>query len=152
LYKKEYDQLAGFDEGKVEGRLERTDSLSWKDKSWVVGVSLGLFARAYDWNDLRNKRVINDEIEKTPLVVVLENDSASFHVWSRIAGNDTLTFSYSDSLKAMVDTKTNSVWDWSGQCHEGILKGVMLNTIPSYQEFWHSWRTFHPNTSQYFPK
>lgn len=152
LFKKQYDELADYDEGKQEGRLEGTDSLSWKDKSWVIGVSMGLFARAYDWNDLKKSRVINDNLEKTPLVVVLENDTASFHVWSRIAGNDTLMFSYSDSLKAIMDTKTNSVWDWNGQCQEGVLKGTRLNTIQSYQEFWHSWRTFHPNTTQHLPK
>lgn len=152
LFKKEYDDLADYDEGKQKGRLEGTDSLSWKDKSWVVGVSMGLFARAYDWNDLKKGRVINDNLEQIPLVVVLENDTASFHVWSRIAGNDTLMFAYSDSLKAIVDTKTNSVWDWNGRCQEGVLKGTRLSAIQSYQEFWHSWRTFHPNTSQHLPK
>jgi hypothetical protein len=149
LFKKQYKELADYDEGKVKGKLERTDSLSWKDKSWVIGVSMGLFARAYDWNELIKSRVINDKLEEVPLVVVLENDSASFHVWSRIANNDTLMFSYSDSLKSIIDTKTNSVWDWNGQCREGTLKGTQLNPMQSYQEFWHSWRTFHPHTSQH---
>jgi len=152
VFKVQYKELEKFDEGKSESKLERADSLSWKDKSWVVGVSLGLFARAYDWNDLKNNRVINDNIEQIPLVLVLENDTASFHVWSRIVENDTLQFSYSNSLKTFIDTKTNSVWDWSGRCTEGTLKGTSLNAIQSYQEFWHSWRTFHPNTSQYFSK
>jgi len=151
LFRKEYEELAKFDEGKTEGRLEKSDTLSWNDKSWVVGVSLGLFARAYDWNDLKSSKVINDNIEKTPVVVVLENDTASFHVWSRVVANDTLTFSYSDSLKAILDTNTNSVWDWSGRCTEGTLKGSTLQVIQSYQEFWHSWRTFHPNTERYLP-
>jgi len=152
VFRNQYKELEKFDEGKSESNLEKADSLSWKDKSWVVGVSLGLFARAYDWNDLKNVRVINDDIELTPLLVVLENDTASFHVWSSIVANDTLQFSYSDSLKTFIDTKTNSVWDWSGYCTGGALKGTTLKPIQSYQEFWHSWRTFHPNTSQYFPK
>jgi hypothetical protein len=151
LFKEQYAELARYDEGKTEVELERTDSLSWNDRSWVVGVSLGLFARAYDWNDLVRARVINDEIEQIPIAVVLENDSASFHVWSRIVSNDTLVFAYSDSLKTLIDTNTNSVWDWSGRCTEGIWKGTSLNRIQSYQEFWHSWRTFHPNTDQYLP-
>jgi hypothetical protein len=24
-----------------------------------------------------------------------------------------------------------------------------LNRVQSYQEFWHSWSTFHPNTTKY---
>jgi hypothetical protein len=151
VFKDAYAGLEKYDEGKSEGNLERTDSLSWNDKSWVVGVSLGLFAKAYDWNDLKAHRVINDEIEKTPVVVVLENDTASFHVWSRVVANDTLRFSYRDSLKTFIDTKTHSVWDWRGRCTEGTLKGTSLKTIQSYQEFWHSWRTFHPKTARYLP-
>jgi len=151
VFKNQYKELEKFDEGKSESKLERADSLSWKDKSWVVGVSMGLFAKAFDWNDLKNIRVINDDLEKTPLVLVLENDTASFHMWSRIVANDTLQFSYSDSLKTFIDTKTNSIWDWSGRCTEGALKGASLNSIQSYQEFWHSWRTFHPNTERYLP-
>jgi hypothetical protein len=146
------DQYAGldkYDEGKIEGSLEGTDSLSWQNKSWVVGVSLGLDAKAYDWNDLKSMRVINDELHRVPLVVVLQNDSASFHVWSRIVGNDTLNFLYVDSLKSFIDTQTKSVWDWNGKCVEGTHQNSTLSSIQSYQEFWHSWKTFHPNTTQY---
>lgn len=151
VFKDRYKGLEKFDEGTTKSNLERRDSLSWKDKSWVVGVSLGLFARAYDWNDLVNHRVINDEIENTPLLVVLENDSASFHVWSRIVVNDTLQFSFRDSLNTFTDSKTNSVWDMKGRCIKGALHGTSLKPIQSYQEFWHSWRTFHPNTERYLP-
>ena len=27
--------------------------------------------------------------------------------------------------------------------------GSKLTMVKSYQEFWHSWRTFHPGTEQY---
>jgi len=152
LFKDEYKGLEKFDEGKTESKLERADSLSWQNKSWVVGVSLGLFAKAYDWNDLKNNRVINDDLEQIPLLVALENDTASFHVWNRIVANDTLTFSYSDGFNTLIDINTGSVWDWSGHCTEGTLKGNSLKTIQSYQEFWHSWKTFHPNTDRYLPE
>ncbi len=146
------DQYAGldkYDEGKIEGSLEGTDSLSWQNKSWVVGVSLGRDARAYDWNDLESKRTINDDLNGIPLVVVLQNDSASFHVWNRMVGNDTLKFLFVDSLNTLIDTQTKSVWDWNGKCVEGVHKNATLASIQSYQEFWHSWKTFHPNTTQY---
>jgi hypothetical protein len=149
LFKEEYDELKNFDEGKSKGKLTRPDTLSWKDKSWIIGVPMGLYARAYDWADLKKVHVINDEVAGIPLVVALENDTASFHVWNRIAGSDTLTFVYNDSTKTMMDKNSNSVWDWSGRCQEGGLKGTRLPIIQSYQEYWHSWRTFHPQTTQY---
>ena len=151
LFKDQYKGLEKYDEGKMEGKLERRDSLSWKDKSWVIGVSYGLFAKAYDWNDLQNSRVINDNIEQFPLLILLENDSASFHVWSRIVAADTLSFSLSENNETFIDINSGSVWDWSGRCTEGAWKGATLNTVQSYQEYWHSWRTFHPDSERYLP-
>ncbi len=145
-FKDEYESLKKFDEGKMEGRLEGRDSLSWKDKSWVVGVPMGLYAKAYDWNDLMENKVINDQINGRPVLVAIESDSASFHTWLPIVKSDTLKFMYSDSLKSLIDWQSNSVWNWKGECEAGKYSGSKLESVQSYQEFWHSWKTFHPNT------
>lgn len=147
-FKDRYESLEKYDEGKMEGKLEGRDSLSWKDKSWVVGVQMGLFAKAYDWNQLVKDRVINDRIKGLPVMLALESDSVSFHSWVPVVGKDTLRFSYSDSLKILVD-QNQSRWNWKGECVEGTMKGINLETVQSYQEFWHSWKTFHPNTEIY---
>jgi hypothetical protein len=47
----------------------------------------------------------------------------------------------------MIDN-TNSTWNMDGNCIEGVLKGEKLQNIQAYQEFWHSWKTFHPETKQ----
>lgn len=147
-FKDRYESLEKYDEGKMEGKLEGRDSLSWKDKSWVVGVPMGLFAKAYDWNQLVKDRVINDRIKGLPVMLALESDSVSFHSWVPVVGKDTLRFSYSDSLKILVD-QNQSRWNWKGECVEGTMNGTKLETVQSYQEFWHSWKTFHPNTEVY---
>ena len=147
-FKDRYESLEKYDEGKMEGKLEGRDSLSWKDKSWVVGVPMGLFAKAYDWNQLVKDRVINDRIKGLPVMLALESDSVSFHSWVPVVGKDTLRFSYSDSLKILVD-QNQSRWNWKGECVEGTMNGTKLETVQSYQEFWHSWKTFHPNTEIY---
>ena len=147
-FKIQYEGLEKFDEGTMDGKLEGRDSLSWKNKSWVVGVPMGLFAKAYDWNDLIKRRTINDSFQSIPVLVAIQNDSASFHVWKRVAGIDTLEFIYSDSSNSLMDTKTYSTWNWSGKCVEGKMKDTQLESVQSYQEFWHSWKTFHPNTIQ----
>jgi hypothetical protein len=38
------------------------------------------------------------------------------------------------------------VWDWDGTAVSGTLKGDRLGKIQAYQEYWHSWKHFHPNT------
>lgn len=149
LFLKQYEGLEKYDEGKMEGNLEKRDSLSWKDKSWVVGVAMGLSAKAYDWNDFANVHVINDQIENTPIVLALESDTASFHAWNRIVANDTLNFIFNSETQKLYDTKYNASWDWKGQCETGPLKGEKLKYIQAYQEYWHSWRTFHPGSQQF---
>jgi hypothetical protein len=145
VFKEEYEHLALYDEGKKKGRLERKDSLSWMDKSWVIGIQIGMEPRAYDWIELLQKKVINDKIGATPLIVAVEQDSATFHVWQR---PDSLLFSLNE-INLLVDDKTSSKWDWDGKCVEGKLIGASLSHVQSYQEYWHSWKTFRPQTTQY---
>jgi hypothetical protein len=143
-FRKSYEHLEKFDEGTTGSPLTRRDSLSWKEKSWVVGVQLGMSARAYDWNDLVRLRVINDTLGSIPIVVVLESDSATYHVWKR----DSLTFILKND-SVLTDELTNSSWNWSGKSIAGPLAEKKLPVVQSYQEFWHSWRTFRPHSTRY---
>lgn len=145
-FKKEYEELEQFDEGTLESSLERRDSLSWKEKSWVVGVRAGMASKAYDWNDLVNLRVINDQLDGLPVLLTLESDSVSFHAWQR----DTLEFEFHTTF--LRDRNTLSTWNWRGQCVEGPLQGSRLAPVQAYQEFWHSWKTFHPQTATFDPR
>jgi Protein of unknown function (DUF3179) len=148
LFQEEYASLINFDEGKTKEGLARADSLSWKDKSWVVGITMGMYSAAYDWHDLKKLRVLNDVVSGIPVLVVLESDSVSFHTFLR----DSLSsFSYDDATDMMMDSATQSLWSLRGECTEGELKGAKLKLTQSYQEYWHSWKTFHPNTTEFHP-
>jgi hypothetical protein len=138
-----YDSLAKYERGKSKGDLTRTDSLSWKDKSWVVGIELNKISKAYDWNLLKEQRIINDKIEETSLVLALSADEQSFVAFERPA--DSLSFTIrNDTLIA-----NQALYDFSGK--DLTNPSIRLKRIKAYQEFWHSWRTFHPNTLQYQP-
>src|SRR5690606_1972429 len=78
-----YDSLGKYEKGKGKSKLTGTDSLSWKDKSWVVGVEIGKHSRAYDWNELKDKGIIHDKLGNTPVVIVLSEDGQSFAAFSR---------------------------------------------------------------------
>jgi hypothetical protein len=145
LFQQGYDDLKLYDEGTLPSGLEKRDSLSWRDKSWVVGVQIKQQARAYDWNDLLKVRVINDTLGGFPIAVTVENDSASFYVVNR----DTLNFRIDVQENVLKDVNTWSTWQWNGVCTSGTLKNVRLKPVQSYQEFWHSWRTFRPHTTKY---
>lgn len=139
-----YEKLANYDEGKSNSKLTGTDSVSWQEKSWVVGIKPNNTPRAYDWIELSQARLINDAFGRVFTLLALEPDSASFHVWLR---PDSLSFALKDGV--IIDEQTSSRWDWNGTCTEGVLKGNRLISVQSYQEFWHSWRTFNPSTTRY---
>lgn len=145
VFTEKYENLSDYDEGTSDSGLTGRDTASWRDKSWVVGIEIGGNARAYDWNQLVAIRTIIDTLGTQPLLLALEPDSLSFHAWH----TDSLVFGLDDSSALLTDLNTGSLWNWQGQCIDGPLAGKRLGTIPAYQEFWHSWRTFHPKTSTF---
>ncbi|HTQ26907.1 MAG TPA: DUF3179 domain-containing (seleno)protein [Puia sp.] len=149
VYNTKYADLEGFDSGTIKSSLEKRDSASWKFKSWVVGVVESGHARAYDWNQVVKEKVINDQLQQVPLVVQLDRDGMSFHVWKRNVGGQTLQFNWNDSSKLMNDAQTGSSWNGQGYAIQGPLQGSQLAEVQAYQEFWHSWQNFHPNTTTY---
>ena len=150
LFKKQYKDLEGFDKGIIKSSLEKRDSVSWQFKSWIVGIENNGISKAYDWNELINKKIIHDSLPGLSLVIALEPDSASFHVWNRQVNNFTLNFIIENS--GLRDTNTQSFWNYDGACIEGQLKGAKLKPVQASQEFWHSWHTFHPNTTLFNKK
>ncbi len=149
LFVKQYEGLEGFDAGTIHSGLEKRDRASWKFKSWVIGIKEADHAKAYDWNELVKQHIINDSIYNKPIVIVLEKDNSSFHVWNRMVNGQLMQFSIDGTSQTLTDNTTNSVWNMDGFCITGALKGTQLSAVPAYQEFWHSWQSFHPGTATY---
>ncbi|HMU09216.1 MAG TPA: DUF3179 domain-containing (seleno)protein [Ferruginibacter sp.] len=149
VFVKQYKGLEGFDEGTINSSLEKRDSASWQFKSWVIGVAKDGHAKAYDWNELVKQRVINDTFQDMPIVLVLEKDNHSFHVWNRQVHDKLLNLSFDSNSQSLKDTASNTIWNMNGECIEGELKGSRLTAVQAYQEFWHSWQSFHPGTGIY---
>jgi hypothetical protein len=137
----EYDTPGKFEQGKSESRLTRTDSLSWKDKSWVIGIQIGSESKAYDWKILKNQHIINDKIGTIPVVLVISSDGQSFSAFERPSDSEVFSIQ-NDTLYS-----NTGAYDFTGKdVREAMLH---LNRIKVYQEFWHSWKTFHPDTEQF---
>ena len=111
----------------------------------MLGVIINGQPKAYDWRRLSKKRLLNDEVNKTPLLVEIEKDSLTFHVFNTVVNGKELHFKL-DTAGMITDQETASVWDWDGLSTAGALKGSQLSKIQAYQEYWHSWKHFHPNT------
>lgn len=134
-----YAGLEGYDEGTIESGLECRDTASWQMKSWVVGITVGEAARAYDWKDLSELGEIEDTVDGTAVRLMIDPNGAGFSAdsvvtWSHTSQIDPSLFKFGD-IDSIVLARETSYYP-----------------IPAYQEFWHSWRTFHPNTTRYEPK
>lgn len=149
LFQKRYDSYADYDKGTRGNEREKRDPDSWKLKSWVIGVAVTGYAKAYDWNDLVNKKLIQDSLPNLPLIITIEKDTATFHVWNSIINGQKLNFIKTDT--GLQDSNTASLWNDDGVCISGILAGQKLKPVQASQEFWHAWQDFHPGTKKYEP-
>lgn len=137
-FRDQYPKSLDYETGKSRAALTGTDAASWGDKSWVVGITVNGKERAYDWNRLRRERVINDDLGGQPLVLVLAEDDASFFAYQRPSG--VLRFALSGNRLVAGEQS----YDLAGHGDTSSLTPVFAS-----QEFWHSWRTFHPATDTY---
>lgn len=140
-YKTYYDTLGRFEKGRNKGKLTRTDSLSWKDKSWVIGVQINSESKAYDWIELKQNRIVNDVVGGQPIVIAVADDNMSYIALER--PNELDTFAVKNDTLMLKDKR----YDFSGR-DLGTLSS-RLTSVKAYQEFWHSWRTFHPDTKKF---
>jgi len=131
-YAKSFD----FESGASRSQLTGTDTVSWREKSWVVGIELNGASKAFDWNRLRAEHVINDEVGGTPVVIVLLADEKSF-----------LAFERPDAATRFELRGDSLISDASRHALGDALPP--LPPVQASQEFWHSWRTFHPGTERY---
>jgi hypothetical protein len=133
-YSKDFD----YESGKSRKPLTGTDTVSWHDKAWVVGITVNGQSKAYDWNRLRRESVVNDVLGGKPIVLALASDKSSFCAFVRPSAANSFAVRH-DSLVAGATT-----YAFSGQGENGALEPVNAS-----QEFWHSWRTFQPTTMKY---
>jgi hypothetical protein len=134
----EYSKGFEYETGASRKSLTGTDTVSWHDKAWVVGITVNGKSKAYDWNRLRRERVVNDVLGGKPIVLVLASDTSSFFAFVRPSAATSFVVRH-DSLVA-----GSTTYAFSGQSSNG-----RLEPLNASQEFWHSWRTFQPATMRY---
>jgi hypothetical protein len=137
-FRDEYAKDYAFERGTKRGGLTGTDTTSWSEKSWVVGLAQGGRAKAYDWKRLRREQVINDVVGGVPVVLALGPDSVSFFAFQR---PDTATRFQLRGDSLVSDGRAFAL---NGRGPAGTLRAISAS-----QEFWHSWQTFQPATERY---
>ena len=140
-FREEYEDESDFEVGRLEGRLTVYDTASWHDKSWIAGVTIGETSKAYDWNQLTRMKLIHDVIENQPILILVSDNNRNLTGLRRISHDQQF------EMKGDTITDGTNSYKFNGQSlNEGVKD---LDRITVYQEYWHSWRTFHPSTFRY---
>jgi hypothetical protein len=138
-FTEEYAKDYAFEQGTSRKALTGTNTASWRDKSWVVGITERGRSVAFNWNRLERERAINASVGGVPIVLALGTDDASFVAFERPDSSTTFTLR-GDSLVAGA-----AAWAFNGESPTAR----PLRAVVASQEFWHSWRTFQPSTTRY---
>ena len=132
------EALAGLAEAEP-GPVRNTDL--------VIGVEGHVEARAYLARRLvKTGRLVHDDIEQAPILIVLAEDQATGRVFDRRVNERELTFELKgDQLH---DAESGSTWDAiSGQAVAGPLEGHRLRELVSTYSLWFAWQKYRPDTS-----
>ena len=139
-FKSKYEGMSNYESGKSKSKLTLRDPASWKDKSWVVGLEVGSESKAYDWNQLQKERIIHDELNGKPVVIVLSEDNNSFIALERMNNEQRFQLKNDTLISAKNRYSFLGISQDSSQSN--------LNRLNAYQEYWHSWQIFHPFTKR----
>jgi hypothetical protein len=137
-------------------------------KDVVLGLDINGEAKAFSYPGLIDTPLVEEDLGKTPIVVLHERSSATAVAYSRTVNGRTLNFKgknknpYRRSAESTAsgegeranyepwlveDTQTGSTWRAiSGECIEGEFKGSRLEMLTGMTGFWFAWSRFYPNT------
>lgn len=142
-FRKQYGQLAGYDEGKNGNSLESRNQKSGEANAWVVVANVRDVRRAYDWNVLEEKGIIQDTLNNKPIAIVLDTDGVTFYGFYREANGVTYSFTRSSPTSDfLTEMHTKQQWTLSGQAIMIGESSASLEKLPVVQEFNHTFNTF----------
>ncbi len=115
-------------------------------KASVLGVRAGGDAKAYTVAGLQGRRVVNDEVGGTPIVIVASSESEAARVYER----GSATLSLGDDEEAGTPSKVvdadGGAWKVTEEALVNEGSGQELPRIPAQIALWMSWYAFFPDT------
>jgi hypothetical protein len=115
---------------------------------YVIGVTLGESATAFPYKLAAQAGITNDVVGPYPVVIHVDTETRSVHVYLRQVDERVLTFISQDGL--IQDQETSSTWQMDrGLAVDGPLKGQILRSVPYIPAFPEAWRDFYPHSRWY---
>lgn len=112
-------------------------------KEIILGFHQNNTYKAFKQSDIETNVVVNDYIGDVPLMLVslFPQNSRAFE---RNIDDIVLDFIFSNNK--ILDSQTNSEWNYDGMAISGQYDGTQLERMPIEPGFWFEWVAFHPET------
>ncbi len=125
-----------------------------RSKELVVGVDVLGNAKAYPFEELAQRQVVNDSFQGEDVLVYFDSGTATALVYDRNVDGRSLTFRIegepSGVQTILVDEETGSTWlVFTGRAIDGELKGKTMERMLSHLSFWFAWTDWNPDTDLY---
>jgi len=115
-------------------------------KEVIIGFNQDKISKAFKQSDIESEIVINDSVGTTPVMLV-SLYSENSRAFERTIDGEVLDFQFLDGT--IVDTQSNSEWNYDGLAISGQYEGKQLERLPIEPGFWFEWVAFHPQTLVY---
>ena len=115
-------------------------------KEIILGFNQNNVYKAYKQNDVESNVIINDFVDDISIMLV-SLYSENSRAFDRTIDGIILEFDYVDDK--IIDTQTNSEWNYNGLSVSGQHEGKQLQRLPLSPGFWFEWVAFHPETLVY---
>lgn len=115
---------------------------------FVVGAIIGGKARHWTFDDLAERKGINDEFGGTPLWVTIETDGFGVHLFDRSIDGETISFNRQGDK--WIDDETGSTWEpTTGVAIDGPMAGKEMQRLVSITSLTRAWNVFHPDSAEW---
>ena len=137
-----YSNFEVYEENSKSNPKIFNTSTDWKPRTFIVGIAIDQFSKAYEWVELKKNRLILDQIDTTKIILMLSTDMKSFVAFENSRFNQ---------IKLNEDTLfiDNTPYNMNG-INLRNNKNELIS-LKAYREFWFSWKYANPLTLQYSP-
>jgi hypothetical protein len=150
------DPYAGYynsdDEGVVFSNIPRDEgAASGRPKERVLGLRIAGVERAYPFRLLAAERLLNDEVNREPVLIWFDPDISTGVAFSRRVDDKILTFKSSpESPDLLIDDQTGSQWSvLTGTAVSGKHRGQRLSPLVITTAFEFGWFSYFPQSERY---
>lgn len=135
-----YENIILRGEHLPNNRIAQVQERTYDDHSLVIGITKGAAKKAFEWTYLIKKQIVYSTLGNTDIVIILHPDKNSYNVFEN---PNHLDFKFQNDTIFANNIPYN-------------LAGINLKTsqqelipVPTYREFWFSWRYANPTTTYF---